>query len=145
MWSWLTKLYLSDFINCTSVRWSNVFLLPPGQMYFSCLQVRFWTMRVATEIGEKRVAHSQSKEQEGMVPLKVWNWLCLVHGQLFLKKNYNIRWSQETLLFVRIGFYIFLCFFESWLLAIPSSECGAKFWKKFAAFKLANLIRPRPK
>ena len=29
-------------------------------------------MRVATEIGEKRVAHSQSaKEQEGMVPLKV--------------------------------------------------------------------------
>ena len=36
-------------------------------------QVRFWTMRVATEIGEKRVAHSQAKEQEGMVPLKVDN------------------------------------------------------------------------
>ena len=26
---------------------------------------------MATEIGEKRVAHSQSKEQDGMVPLKV--------------------------------------------------------------------------
>jgi len=45
-------------------------------------EVRFWTMRVATEIGEKRVAHSQSKEQDGMVPLKVtplvWIFMAII-------------------------------------------------------------------
>lgn len=44
-------------------------------------EVRFWTMRVATEVGEKRVASSQAKG-EGPVPLKVtplvWIFMAII-------------------------------------------------------------------
>ena len=57
-------------------------------------------MRVATEIGEKRVAHSQSaKEQEGMVPLKVFVFfvlVCLSVDFLYLCLCVFVAHSQST-------------------------------------------------
>ena len=57
-------------------------------------------MRVATEIGEKRVAHSQSaKEQEGMVPLKVFAFfvlVCLYVDLLYLCLCVFVAHKQST-------------------------------------------------
>ena len=54
-------------------------------------------MRVATEIGEKRVAHSQSKEQDGMVPLKVHNdqFISTLSSEIFTL-NTQLFLSKET-------------------------------------------------
>ena len=117
-------------------------------------QVRFWTMRVATEIGEKRVAHSQAKEQEGMVPLKVdneadhWNQIMIIIIMVIIPflpiSDLTVMsfWSKEIIV---LKIHLFSCVL--WPLAMPSSECAANFPENFARgdIQIGKSDQTRPK
>ena len=163
---WWSAVFLSIWQLCISFNQASVFVSIYVASVFLLHQVRFWTMRVATEIGEKRVAHSQSKEQDGMVPLKVQSLLLMKSnkqtnnqskeqdGMVPLKVRNDsplISMYGQFLLrkpsLVKTHFHIFLVSLKGghWpchLLNVVQS-CGKSLGLE--AFKLANLIRPRPK
>ena len=114
-------------------------------------QVRFWTMRVATEIGEKRVAHSQAKEQEGMVPLKVdneadhWNQIMIIIIMVIIPflpiSDLTVMsfWSKEIIVLKN---HLFLVFFGHWQCHLLNVLQTFRKTLRAATFKLENLIRP---